>query len=331
MSKGKEFFVGFDLGGTKMMATVFDASLNKLCSARKKTKAQEGIKKGLTRMEDLINECLNGAGISKTELAGIGIGCPGVLDIKRGVLRESANLGWEDVNLKAYFSEKFSCYVCTINDVDAGLYGEYKKGAGINYSRIVGVFPGTGIGGACIIDGIIMMGKKTSCMEIGHICVAPETGFLCGCGNTGCLETVASRLAIASQAAAAAYRGQAPALLARCGTDIAAIKSKDIAYSISAGDKCVEQIVRNAARWLGCGISIAVDLLLPDIVIIGGGLVDVLPKFYLDEIYDSALKHVMPSFRKILRILPAQLGDDAVTIGAAGWVKQLLQSNNELN
>src|SRR5690606_19301821 len=127
---------------------------------------------------------------------------------------------------------------------------------------LLGVFPGTGIGGGCVYRGEIFRGRTQSCMEIGHIPMFPM-GKRDGTNLIGTLEAYASRLAIAAGAAQAAYRGQAPSLLKNVGTDLAAIRSSAIANAIKAGDKAVEQVVIDAAEVIGVGLAGAINLLCP--------------------------------------------------------------------
>ncbi|MFO7732606.1 MAG: ROK family protein, partial [Candidatus Aminicenantes bacterium] len=181
---------------------------------------------------------------------------------------------------------------------------------------VLGVFPGTGIGGACIYEGRILRGRTGSCMEIGHVRVQAE-GRLCGCGQRGCLESVASRLAISAEAAAAVYRGEAPALRDLAGTDLADIKSGTLAKAIKAGDSAVETIVRNAARQLGSAVASVVNLLAPDVVVLGGGLVEALPEIVLGEARKAVRGQAMKAFTGDLKIVAAELGDDATAMGAA--------------
>ena len=207
-----ECWIGFDLGGTKMMALVYDASFRSIVRKRRKTKGHEGAEAGLARIMQTIDDALAEANLDRSAVRGIGLGSAGPLDLDEGVILDAPNLGWKDVKIKAALEKEFSCPAVILNDVDAGVYGEYRFGAGKSSRCLVGVFPGTGIGGGCVYDGKILRGRTNSCMEIGHIQVMPD-GPLCGCGLHGCLESVASRLAIASAAAQAAYRGQAPHLL----------------------------------------------------------------------------------------------------------------------
>src|SRR4029079_4737285 len=191
---------------------------------------------------------------------GIGIGCPGSVDLDKGTILEAANLGWKGGKLRDTLAAAFACPVVVINDVDAGVYGEYRFGAAKNARCAIGVFPGTGIGGGCVYEGRIFRGKQFSCLEIGHMSVT-ASGRLCGCGRYGCLETEASRLAIAAEAAKAAFRGEAPELLRLAGTDLADIRSGQLAESIKAGDAAIERIVIRAASFLGSAIGDAANLL----------------------------------------------------------------------
>ncbi len=319
--------LGFDLGGTKMFATVYDTDFRPLGRARKKTKGTKGAEKGLARMKEVIAEALDEAGVQADGLTCIGVGAPGPLDLDQGLLINTPNLGWTDVPLKDELEAAFGCPSFILNDVDAGTYGEYRFGAARDTRCTVGIFPGTGIGGACIYEGTILRGRIGSAMEIGHMQMVPD-GPRCGCGQRGCLEAMASRLAIASAAAAAACRGQAPWLLKEYGTDPAAIRSSALAGAVKNGDTAVERILRDAAHWLGIGTAGIVNLLGPDAVVIGGGLAEAMPEFFADEISRTADEHVMPPFRGTFRVKTAELGDDAGVLGAAAWAEQQIRRNN---
>ena len=310
-------WLGFDLGGTKMMAAVLDKDFRIIGSHRVKTKGLEGAKEVLGRIVETIEEALREAKVQAEELGGIGVGCPGPLDLDQGIILHAPNLGWHNVALKETLEKKFKCPAVIANDVDTGTYGEYRFGAARKARCAVGVFPGTGIGGACIYKGRIFRGKTSSCMEIGHIKVERE-GRLCGCGQRGCLETVASRLAISAEAAMAVYRGEAPHLHDIAGTDISDIKSGALAKAIKAGDAVIERIVRRAARHLGTAIASVVNLLAPDVVVLGGGLVEAMPDLFLKEIEKAVEDEAMKSFTRSLKIVAAELGDNATVMGAAG-------------
>ncbi len=312
----RRFWLGFDLGGTKMMAAVYDRNFRLIASARAKTKGVEGAAPVLKRIKATIEEALRTAKLSARDLSGIGVGAPGPLDLDRGIILHAPNLGWHNVRLKDALERAFKCPAIVANDVDAGTYGEYRFGAARGGRCVLGVFPGTGIGGACIYRGRIIRGKTASAMEIGHIEVDPG-GRLCGCGRRGCLETVASRLAIAAEAATAVHRGESPILAKLAGTDLAAIKSGTLAKAIKMGDKVVEQIVRHAAHRLGQATGNVVNLLAPDVVVLGGGLIQAMPVLYLKEARRGILDRALKDFTPDLKIVAAKLGDDATVMGAA--------------
>jgi glucokinase len=319
--RGADTWVGFDLGGTKMLACVYDKDFRQIGSARTKTHGKEGPRHGMARMVATIQEALRLARRTPASLAGIGVGCPGPIDFDKGVLLATPNLPWKNLPLRKILEKRFGCPTTVLNDVDAGVYGEYRFGAGRHARCVVGVFPGTGIGGGCVYEGRILRGRNASAFEIGHCIVQPD-GPLCGCGNRGCLEAVAGRVAVVSAAAAAAQRGEARHLLARKGLDISKIRSRALAVAIRRGDESIERIVRHAARWLGRGVALSVNLVVPDIVVLGGGLVEAMPEIFLKETTASARNHAMPAFRDAFEVSLAQLGDNAVVMGAAAWAQE---------
>ncbi len=321
MPKARNHWIGFDLGGTKMLAAVYTNDFQEIGRKKRRTKGVEGVSACLDRIYATIKDAIRAAKVSAADIAGIGIGCPGPVDPSTGMVLSLTNLGWKDVPLTTLVGKKFGCPTLIANDVDFGTFGEYTFGAGRKTQALLGLFPGTGIGGGFVHQGKIFTGRTVSCLEVGHICVQPD-GALCGCGRRGCLETIAGRLAIASAAAAAVYRGEAPALQAIAGTDIAAIRSSSLAQSIDKGDRAVQAIVEHAARYLGAGIGSLVNILAPDRVVLGGGMIESLSHIMLKPIRKQAAASVMPVFQGHFEIVTAELGDDAVLKGAAAWARQ---------
>jgi glucokinase len=320
-----KLWLGVDLGGTKILAKLFDSSFKTLGKARKKTRGFQGQREVLERLNRAILAALADAELTPECLGGIGVGVPGPVDQERGMVLEAANLNWQKLALSKILSKEFGCPVVVSNDVDAGVYGEYRFGAAREGRTVLGVFPGTGIGGGCVYNGQMVHGKHITAMEIGHINVIPN-GSLCGCGLRGCLETEASRLAISAKVAAAAYRGEAPHLLEEAGTDLAKIRSGSLANAIAKGDHVVEVIVRQAAERLGAAIASAIHLIAPDVVLLGGGLVEALPELFRQEVGAAARAGVMPSYRDSFQVVTAELGDDASVLGAAAWACQTISS-----
>ena len=325
-SKKNKHWIGFDLGGTKMLAVVYNSEFKPIGKSRKKTKGFEGMQAGLKRINSVIDEAIDDAEISKSDVAGLGIGCPGPLDFDKGEIREAPNLGWTDVPVKKSIEAEFRFPAVIANDVDSGIFGEYHFGAGKGARCTVGIFPGTGIGGGCVYEGRLLRGKNTSCMEIGHIPLVPG-GQLDGAGNPGSLEGVASRLAIAGQLAQAAYRGTAPSVLEKAGTDISQIRSGAIASAVEAGDEAVVQIIEDACHNIGLGVVTVVHLLAPDVIVFGGGLIEAMSGFMLKKIEKFARPRILESMRDEFVIREAKLGDDAGVMGAAALARQWVTEN----
>ena len=327
MDQDQEHWIGFDLGGTKMLGVVLNSELQAVGKKRKKTRGYEGAESGVSRIIQTVRQALNDAKVSPKQLAGIGIGCPGPIDLAQGVVLDAVNLSWQNVPLKALLEEEFQCPVSVLNDVDSGVYGEYCFGAAKDCRSALGVFPGTGIGGGCVYNGQIVHGGTFSCFEIGHVQVTRE-GKKCGCGLRGCLETEASRLTIAAEVAKAAYRGEAPHIMETVGTTVADIRSGVLAEAVKAGDVVVEQIIRRAANFIGIAVANAINLLGPDVIILGGGLVEAMPEIFVESVEASAKANVLPSFANEFKTVAAELGDDACVLGAAAWAREQAQGRS---
>lgn len=321
-NENDRYWIGFDLGGTKMLAVVTDAKFQPVVRKRRKTRDDDGTIT-MDRVISTIDKALEEANITPEQLAGIGIGCPGMLDLDLGVVLEAGNLGWKVEAVQEALENAFHCRAVIANDVDCGIYGEYLFGAAQGAHTAIGVFPGTGVGGGMVYEGKIFRGKNCSCMEVGHVEVVPN-GPRCSCGRRGCLEAVSSRLAVSAAAAQAVFRGQAPRLAELAGTDLADIRSGALAEAIKKGDTVIEQIVRDAAGHLGTAIGGLVHLLAPDIVVLGGGLVEAMSELYVETVTASAKKWVLPSYAKTYEIVAAKLGDDAVALGAAAWANAVI-------
>ena len=140
MSDQRKYWLGFDLGGTKMLAQVYDEDWKIVGRERKRTKPGSGADGGIDRMVETAQKALDSAKISCSELKGMGVGCPGPVDMDRGILLQPPNLGWESVNVKDRLEKVFSCPVAILNDVDAGVYAEYRQGAAKGARCVLGVF-----------------------------------------------------------------------------------------------------------------------------------------------------------------------------------------------
>lgn len=304
-----------------MLCVVMDEKNKVVARKRKKTKGTEGAQAGVMRIAELIRDTFAENNLSLDSLQSLGIGCPGPVDMDKGVVNVAVNLGWKNVSLAAMMEDELECGVSVLNDVDAGVFGEYIMGAAQGARSVAGIFPGTGIGGGFVYEGTILRGRRSSAMEIGHTKIA-STNRSSGVEMTGTLESEASRLAIAAECSKLAYRGEAPNLLRAAGTDIAQIRSKVLAAAIRDGDKSVERIVRQAAQTVGYAVVNLVHLLCPEVIILGGGLVEALQDLYLEEVSRVSKKNVLPCYSDMFEIKMAKLGDDAGAVGAGMWARK---------
>lgn len=309
--------LGIDLGGTKILAGVVDAANQIIGRAKRPTPSKAGGEAIVAVMSDGVEEALAAAGVSLAEIAGVTIGSPGPLDPERGVILFSANLAVKDFPLGPELSQRLGKPVMVWNDVRVGGYGEFHLGAGREYRNMLAAFIGTGIGGCVIVDAKVLEGATGNAGEIGHIPLKSK-GPLCGCGRRGCMETLASRSAIARRIRKAIRKGVASevasALVTKPGDRI---KSRELADAHASGDALVVREVQRAARYLGRGLGGLVNVLEPEVVILGGGLTEALGAPYLEQVTTAAHEQMLAGATDAIRFVLAELGDDAGVLGAA--------------
>ncbi len=328
LMKPNDYVIGVDVGGTKILSIIVNYKYEIISRYRKKTKGWVSSSNPEKRIIETITESIEAAGNPK--ICGIGIGAPGPVDPKNGIVVSTPNLGWENFPVADILSKHFSVPVVLDNDVNLGTYAEWLLGGDKDAKHVIGVFPGTGIGGGLIINRKIIHGASGGAGEIGHMTMQID-GPLCGCGKRGCLEALASRIAIAKEVMALILRGESPYLSDKIGTDISKLRSGVIADAIENGEKKVEDIVRKAAYLTGVAIANLINVLSPELVILGGGLVEALGKIYIEEIQKAVKEHAMPFLRKKVHIVKGKLGDDAVALGAALLYVQKIKNNKEEN
>ena len=318
--KKQPFWIGFDLGGTKMLACVLDADYQVLATARKTTNGSDGQVRGRKKILNAIHEAIAESGLDPAGLQGIGIGCPGLVNTDKGILIHAPNLGWHNMGLAGILRTAFKVPVVVLNDVDAGTYGEYRLGAGKGARSLLGVFPGTGLGAGFVYDGRLIMGRNVSAMELGMIHL-PGTHL--GSSEFGAviLEDLTSRLALASQAGVACYRGQLPELDKKTRGNLRDLRSKALANAYKGGDEAALSLFRNGIRYLGMGVAAVVNLFAPDHITLGGGLVEELPELYLKTLKQEVDRYALPGLTRGIRYSLAKLGGSAVAIGSVAWLR----------
>ncbi len=315
------FYLGFDLGGTKMAAGLLDEKGKIVHRVKSKTAVSAKADFVTNGMAELINSLLVEAVVRVEEVKSAGIAVPGVLDRENGRVMMSPNLGFQNFPLVERLKRIFPFPFFLENDVNAGLWGEYTTHL-LQYKHVLGVFPGTGVGGGLIINGALHRGASGNAGEVGHITIQME-GPLCGCGEYGHLEALASRTAMSKDSAFLISAGKLPPSLADYGTDFKNLTSKFFAQALKERQPDVMRVIDRSCEILGIGIAGMVNILDPELVVIGGGLVEKLGDYYLKRIEASLKAHAMSFIAKDIRVVAARLGDDAAIAGAALLAKDV--------
>lgn len=311
----KKYSIGIDLGGTKILIALVDRNTGEVLEhVKKKTKKDKGPKNIIRKMLEGIEELIENSGKTFDEISSIGVGAAGQIDRKNGVIIAAANLDCYDLNLKKILTEKFDIPVYVGNDVEIATIGEQKFGAGKDCNDFVCVFVGTGVGSAIVKDGKIIIGATGTAGEIGHI-IVDLNGRQCSCGAHGCLETYASRSAIERRIEGALKKGRKSCILDYLETG-KSITSSMIQKSIEREDELVLQCVTEASEYLSGGIASIINFINPELIILGGGLIEAVDYFYQKTIKKAKAKSLPVPAEKI-QFKKAMLGDYSGVIGAA--------------
>jgi glucokinase len=308
--------VGIDLGGTKVLAGVVSGDDRILGRAKRSTPAQDPGPAIVQAMTGCVDDALREAGLARTDLAAAGIGCPGPLDVKAGVILFSANLSVKNFPIGPELAAVLDRPVLVQNDVRVGGYAEFRLGAGRGFRDLIAAFVGTGIGGCVILGGEIVSGSTGNAGELGHT-IIKAGGPRCGCGARGCMEALASKTAITRRVEKAIRKGSYTALADKMARKGGRLKSGDLAEAVMAKDAVALREVQRAAHYLGIGLGSLINVFGPEIVIVGGGVAEALGDPYVDLVRTSARAHVLIDPQAAIRIERAALGDDAGILGAA--------------
>ncbi len=312
-----EYVVGVDLGGTKILAGVFDHSMECVGTAKLSTKSQRGVDRVVERIARSAQDAIDEADLTLKQIAGVGIGAPGAVDFESGTVIFAPNLeGWKDIPLKKGLEKILGVPVFVENDCNISALGVYVAELKSKPRTMVGIFVGTGIGGGLILDGELYSGFGHTAGEIGHM-VLEISGPKCGCGNKGCFEALASRTAIFQQIKAGVKDGQKTLLTEMLGTDLADLRSGDLRKAIRRGDKFVDRIIEGAAEYIGIATANLVNILNPEVVVLGGGVIEALADEMMSVIVETAKDYAMPGALKGVEIIASKLGDNAGITGAA--------------
>ena len=310
------YVVGVDFGGTKILAGVFDDKFECRGRARVSTKADRSADEVIGRIARCVREAVDECDFDLKQIQAIGIGAPGAVDSDSGRVIFAPNLGWNDVPLKKELEKQIDVPVWLENDCNVCTLGVYEVELKARPRELIGIFLGTGIGGGLILEGKLYSGFNRTAGEIGHM-VLEIGGPKCGCGNKGCFEALASRTAIFRRIKEAVKEGQKTILTEMLGPDLGDLRSGDLRKAIKRGDKFVEHIIEEAAEYTGIAVANLINLFNPEVVVIGGGLMEQLEDEMLAIIIETALDYAMPGTAKGIDIIATRLGDDAGITGAA--------------
>lgn len=308
---------GIDLGGTKIEAIVVDASNEVRGSARHPTPTDGGPAGVAAQMAAAIKEAAQAAGTSSGALVGVGVGSPGSVDAGTGTVSSARNLpGWDgSFALGPELQQLLGTHVAVGNDVQVAISAEFELGAGRQYSSLLGLFWGTGVGGGLILDGKPWHGRGGA-GEIGHM-VIHRGGRHCPCGNEGCVEAYAGRAAMEAHARHEIEHGRKSDLIKimeRKGRE--RFTSAVWATAIEDGDELATELIDDAVKALGAGAASAVNLLDLEAVVIGGGLGVRFGDDYVERIRGSMHEHLFPG-HKLPEVRLVSLGDLGGALGAA--------------
>lgn len=309
------YLIGIDIGGTDTKAGIVDSNgsiiVKKNIETRPKKGAQDLAERVYLNCEKLIDD----ASLNWKNIISIGIGAPGILDIKRGLIIFSPNLkGWVNVPIVKIFQKKLNMECILENDANAAAWGE--KWAGVASGKEIGslvmITLGTGIGGGIVIGDKIWHGCSNAAGELGHITIEIN-GARCGCGNYGCVEAYASATAVVRR-----YREASNAR-----TDITAEDVYNLAVN---GNKIAKKIMDETGKYIGIAIVNIIHTLNPDFIVIGGGMAAA-RDLLVDPIFEEIEKRSFKLTGKRTNIVFGRLGNDAGIIGAAGWALKTLETS----
>lgn len=320
-----DLLIGVDLGGTKILAGVFTPQLRLLQTAKLTTKAGRGFDAVVDRIARCVGDAVDEADLSLKQVKAIGIGAPGAVDPDTGEVIFAPNLDWKDAPLKKELEKTLGVPVFAENDTNLCTLGVHEVELKGKPRNLLGVFLGTGIGGGIILDGKLYGGFNRTAGEVGHM-VIQVGGPVCGCGNKGCFEALASRTAIFREVQQRIKEGQKTVLTEMLGNDLTDMKSGDLRKALKRGDKLVEKIIEEAAEYTGVAIANLLNIFNPEVVVLGGGVIDALEDEMMAIIVETAFDYAMPGTTKGIEIIASKLGDHAGITGGAVLAKQRLKA-----
>jgi len=318
----KKYSIGVDLGGTNIVSTVVNYQGKIVSRLKVQTLAERGKESTIKRIVETIHENIVQSTIASGDIIGIGIGAPGPLDVKKGIINFAPNLpGWRDVPLRKILEDEFSMKVVLENDANAAAWGERCFGAGQGVNNLVCFTLGTGIGGGIIINGKIYHGNNYGAAELGHMTVNKD-GPRCNCGNYGCLEAYSSATGIKNRIKNRIKEGTKSEFLDFDEDKLfESLRLKSIFEAARKGDRLTKDIVEEAISYLGIAIANIINILNPEMVVLVGGITNEGNKLLI-PLGEEVKKRALYSNYKSLKIVIGKLAGNAGVLGAAAllWI-----------
>ncbi len=308
----KSVLVGIDLGGTSIKAGLVSPEGELLAEKRAPTEVARGAENATGTMTGLARALLSERGLAPENVIACGIGSPGPLNTKTGCIVKTPNLaGWDGAPIAPPVAEALGALAFLEGDANAACWGEHWVGAGRGVDNMMMITLGTGVGGAVIVNGELVRGTDDTGGHIGHVPVEPG-GADCGCGRKGCLETYASATSTVRRFTEAVRRGEKSSLAPREG-----LTAKDIHQAAVAGDVLARRIIELAGWYVGVVLGGLANVLNPELCCVSGGMINAGDMLF-EPLRRSCLEHSFEAPGRRLRIVPAELGEPAGIIGAAG-------------
>ena len=314
----KTYVVGVDLGGTNIKAALFDTEFRMLRDLSVPSEAAGGPEHVLGRIKQAVLTLVSEQGAKLDDVACMGLGITGILDPHEGLSIFSPNFpNWRNVHVVNAMKETFDFPVYIDNDVRVNLYGEWWFGAGKGFRNLILITLGTGVGSGIVNEGKVVYGTTASAGELGHMNMNPD-GPPCGCGGNGCLETYASATGMVNTMKRKLEEGQSSIIQEWTKGDESKITAKMISEAYDAGDPLAIQVMKETGTILGLGLANAINLLNPQLVIVGGGMAAAGDRL-LNTVRETIARRALPLSAQVCQVVTAKLGDRAGALGAAAY------------
>lgn len=306
------FVAGVDMGATHLSILIANCAAHVIAEKEAPFNIADGPTVCLDRADSLLRETVSQAGIELSDLLAIGVGVPGPIMSEAGtVVAPPIMPGWDRYPIRASLEKRWNCPVSLNNDAELGAVGEWAYGAARLAANLAYIKVGTGVGAGLLLDGHIYRGATGSAGEIGHLTIDPN-GTICTCGNRGCLETFASGTAIARMAREAVVKNQ-PTQLSQFERD--QITARNVADAARCGDLTAQQIIAEAGAQLGVALAGLVNLINPNMVVVGGGVAQI-GDLFLEPVRREVKRRSLPGSVNTMQITTALLGRRSIGMGA---------------